>query len=46
MKYDTFLFDFDGNLYGKEMTVSFLHFLREERKFEGLDELEAQIHKS
>jgi len=40
---ETFLFDFDGNLYGKEMTVSFLHFLREERKFEGLDELEAQI---
>lgn len=41
---ETFIFDFDGNLYGKEMTVCFLHFLREERKFTALGELEAQIH--
>jgi len=41
---ETFIFDFNDDLYGKEMTVSFLHFLREERKFKALDELEAQIH--
>lgn len=40
---ETFIFDFNGDLYGKTVTVEFLHFLREERKFAGLDELEAQI---
>ena len=37
------IFDFDGNLYGKLVEISFLYFIREERKFEGLAELEAQI---
>ena len=40
---ETFIFDFDGDLYGKLVEVSFLYFIREERKFEGLAELEAQI---
>lgn len=37
------LFDFAGDLYGQSIEVSLLHFLREERRFAGLDELRAQI---
>jgi riboflavin kinase/FMN adenylyltransferase len=37
------LFDFDADLYGAEITVALLAFLRSERKFAGLDELRAQI---
>lgn len=37
------LFDFSGDLYGKEIEVAFLHFLRPERKFENKDALCAQI---
>lgn len=37
------LFDFDGDLYGKTAAVSFVSFLRPEQKFNGLDELKAQI---
>jgi len=40
---ETFIFNFKGDLYGKEMKINFLHFLREEHKFENLDALEAQI---
>lgn len=37
------LFDFAGDLYGQRLRVSFLAFLREERKFAGLEALKAQI---
>jgi riboflavin kinase/FMN adenylyltransferase len=40
---ETYLFDFDGDLYGREIEVSFEAFLRDERKFDGLDALKAQI---
>ncbi|WP_428407051.1 bifunctional riboflavin kinase/FAD synthetase [Hyphococcus sp.] len=40
---ETFLFDFEGDLYGKEIEVAFVSFLRDERKFDGLDALKAQI---
>jgi len=40
---ETYLFDFDGDLYGKEIDVSFAAFLRDEEKFDGLDALKAQI---
>ncbi|PQA88476.1 bifunctional riboflavin kinase/FAD synthetase [Hyphococcus luteus] len=40
---ETYLFDFDGDLYGKEMEVAFIAFLRDEQKFDGLDALKAQI---
>ena len=39
------LFDFDGNLYGKFIKIEFLYFLREERKFESVDHLIAQLKK-
>jgi riboflavin kinase/FMN adenylyltransferase len=37
------LFDFDGDLYGETLRVSFEHFLRSQRKFSGLDDLKAQL---
>ena len=40
---ETYLFDFDGDLYGQEIEVSFAAFLRDEKKFDGLDALKAQI---
>ncbi len=37
------LFDFDGDLYGKNMRVALIEFLRGDYKFDGLDALKAQI---
>lgn len=37
------LLDFEGDLYGEELTVRFLRRLREERRFAGVDELTSQI---
>ena len=39
------IFDFDGDLYGKEIKVSLLKFIREEQKFDGLKSLKEQIIK-
>ena len=36
-------FDFDGDLYGQEVDVSFHHFLRAEAKFDDLDALKDQM---
>ncbi len=40
---ETFLFDFNGDLYGRNIRVFMLHFIRPEQRFEGLDRLTAQI---
>lgn len=37
------LFDFQGDLYNKLVTVSFKEFIREERKFENLEALKNQL---
>jgi riboflavin kinase / FMN adenylyltransferase len=37
------LFDFAGNLYQQKLSVAFLHFIREEKKFPSVDALIAQI---
>ncbi|MEQ8748243.1 MAG: bifunctional riboflavin kinase/FAD synthetase [Amphiplicatus sp.] len=42
---ETYLFDFSGDLYGKTLDVAFVEFLRDEKKFDGLDALKAQIAK-
>lgn len=36
--------DFDGDLYGQEMEVTFVEKIRDEQKFPSLDALKAQIH--
>lgn len=42
---ESYLFDFDGDLYGDVLRVRFLHRIRDERKFNGIEELKAQIEK-
>lgn len=42
---ETYIFDFDGDLYGDVLRVRFLHRIREERKFNGIHELKAQINR-
>ena len=42
---ETYLFDFDSDLYGDVLRVRFLHRIRDERKFNGIAELKAQIEK-
>ena len=37
------LIDFEGDLYGEQIDVSFAQFLRSERKFDGIDQLRAQL---
>lgn len=37
------IFDFDGDLYGKELTVEFKKFLRRDIKFTGLEVLKKQL---
>jgi riboflavin kinase / FMN adenylyltransferase len=38
------LFDYDGDLYGKYLSVDFVRWLRAERKFDSLDALVRQMH--
>ncbi|MGI8468700.1 MAG: riboflavin biosynthesis protein RibF, partial [Pyrinomonadaceae bacterium] len=42
---ESYIFDFDGDLYGDVLRVRFLHRIRDERKFNGVDELKSQIIK-
>ena len=37
------LLDFDGDLYGQKVSVTFEHFLRSERKFDGLEAIKTQL---
>ncbi|MBN9246775.1 bifunctional riboflavin kinase/FAD synthetase [Hyphomicrobium sp.] len=40
---EVYLFDFSGDLYGREMEVEFIDFIRGDRKFHSVDELVAQM---
>lgn len=42
---ESYIFGFDEELYGDVLRVRFLHRIRDERKFNGIDELKAQIEK-
>jgi riboflavin kinase/FMN adenylyltransferase len=42
---ESYIFDFDGDLYGDVLRVRFLHRIRDERKFGGIEELKRQIAK-
>lgn len=43
---EPFLLDFDGDLYGKEISVAFYKFLRPEQKFASLADLQKEIQKN
>ena len=40
---ETWLLDFDGDLYGQRVTLEFMYFLRPERRFESLDALKKAV---
>lgn len=40
---ESHLFDFDGDLYGEDLSVALIEYLRPEIKFDGLDALVAQM---
>ncbi len=42
--FETFLFDFEGDLYGQELTIVLYSWLRDEIKFEGSDALVEQMN--
>ena len=42
---ESYLYDFSGNLYGKEITVVFYAFSRPEQKFENMEALKEQLQK-
>jgi len=41
---ETHVFDFDGDLYGRELEVEFVQKIRDEAEFDGLDALVAQMN--
>lgn len=42
---ETYLYDFAGDIYGKDITVRLLAFRRPEMKFDGVESLKAQMQK-
>lgn len=40
---ESWIQDFEGNLYGKEITLEFHYFLRPEKKFDSLEQLQAAV---
>nr|MBQ8252649.1 riboflavin biosynthesis protein RibF [Lachnospiraceae bacterium] len=40
---ETYIYDFDEDIYGKDITVHLHHYERKERKFDNLDELKTAI---
>ena len=45
LRSETYIPKFEGNLYGKEIKIEFIDFLRPEIKFQSIDELKNQIQK-
>lgn len=42
---ETYVFDYEGDLYGDVLRIRFLHRIRDEKKFSGIEELKTQIQK-
>lgn len=40
---ETYIFDFQQDIYGEQIEVELLHFIRPEKKFQGIEELAAQM---
>lgn len=40
---ESYIYNFTENIYGKEIEVAFLEFMRKEKKFENVDELKKQL---
>ncbi len=45
MRSETYIPDFSEDIYGKEIKIEFVDFIREEKKFANIDELKSQIKK-
>ena len=43
---EPWILDFEGDLYGKELTLQFFKFLRPEQKFDSLEALQTEIRKN
>src|SRR5690625_3991908 len=44
-KVEVNIFDFDQNIYGEQLTIEWHQFIREEKKFSGIDAIVAQLNK-
>ena len=42
---EVFLFDFDGDLYGREIGVEFIDHIRADRRFDSVEALKAQMQR-
>ncbi len=40
---EVYFFDFDGDLYGQELTIEFIQYLREEQRFDTIEHLKEQL---
>ena len=45
LRFEVHLFNFTGDLYGRNLSVAMIGYLREERKFDGAEALIAQMHR-
>ena len=41
---ETFILDYSGDLYGKEIEISFIEHIRDERRMSGIEELRSAIY--
>lgn len=41
---ETFIFDFDGDIYGQQLEIALVRFLRPELKFDSLDDMVTRMH--
>lgn len=42
---EVYLFDFENDIYGKDLSIEFIDFVREEKKFSNVDEIVAQLQR-
>ena len=43
---ETFILDYEGDLYGKKVKLELYEFLRAEKRFDSVDELKAEIQRN